>query len=129
MDWNDLRDFLAISRHRTLSAAADALGVQQSTMGRRLKALEARVGAKLLQRTSSGFVLTAAGEAILDNVERIETETQAVERAISGKDVRLEGVVRLAAVEDLTVQILTPILAEFHVLYPGITLELITDMR
>jgi DNA-binding transcriptional LysR family regulator len=129
LDWNDLRDFLAISRHRTLSAAADALGVQQSTMGRRLKALEARVGAKLLQRTSSGFVLTAAGEAILNSVERIETETQAVERAISGKDVRLEGVVRLAAVEDLTVQILTPILAEFHAQYPGITLELITDMR
>lgn len=51
LDWNDLRDFLAISRHRTLSAAADALGVQQSTMGRRLKALEARVGAKLLQKT------------------------------------------------------------------------------
>lgn len=129
MDWNDLRDFLAISRHRTLSAAADALGVQQSTMGRRLKALEARVGAKLLQRTSSGFVLTAAGEAILNSVERIETETQAVERAISGKDVRLEGIVRLAAVEDLTVQILTPILAEFYAQYPGITLELITDMR
>src|SRR5271157_4095403 len=72
LDWNDLRDFLAISRHRTLSAAADALGVQQSTMGRRLKALEARVGAKLLQKTPAGFVLTSAGEAILDNVERIE---------------------------------------------------------
>lgn len=129
MDWDDLRDFLAISRHRTLSAAANALGVQQSTMGRRLKALEARVGAKLLQRTPTGFVLTAAGEAILDNVERIESETQAVERAISGQDVRLEGVVRLSAIEGLTVEVLTPILADFHAHYPGITLDLITNVR
>jgi DNA-binding transcriptional LysR family regulator len=129
LDWNDLRDFLAISRHRTLSAAADALGVQQSTMGRRLKALEARVGAKLLQRTPAGFVLTIAGKAILDNVERIESEAHAIERAISGKDIRLEGMVRLTAIEDLTVEVLTPILADFHVLYPGITLELITDSR
>ncbi len=129
MDWNDLRDFLAISRHRTLSAAANALGVQQSTMGRRLKALEARVGAKLLHRTPSGFVLTSAGEAILDNVERIESEAQAIERAISGKDVRLEGTVRLSAIEDFTVEVLTPILADFHTQYPGITLELVTDSR
>ncbi len=128
MDWNDLRDFLAISRHRTLSAAADALGVQQSTMGRRLKALEARVGAKLLQKTPAGFVLTTAGEAILDNVERIESETQAVERAISGRDIRLEGVVRLTATEGLTVEVLTPILADFHAHYPGITLDLVTNV-
>jgi DNA-binding transcriptional LysR family regulator len=129
LDWNDLRDFLAISRHRTLSAAADALGVQQSTMGRRLKALEARVGTKLLQKTPAGFVLTSAGEAILDNVERIESETQAVERAISGRDRRLDGVVRLSAVEGLTVEVLTPILADFHAHYPGITLDLITNGR
>jgi DNA-binding transcriptional LysR family regulator len=98
-------------------------------MGRRLKALEARVGAKLLQRTPSGFILTSAGEAILDNVERIESETQAVERAISGNDVRLEGLVRLTAIEDLTVEVLTPILADFHAQYPSITLELITESR
>jgi DNA-binding transcriptional LysR family regulator len=127
LDWNDLQDFLAISRHRTLSGAATAVGVQQSTMGRRLRALEARAGAKLLQRTSGGFVLTAAGQAILDNVERIESEVQAVERAISGTDVRLEGTVRLTAIEDLTAEVLTPILAEFHARFPGITLELMTD--
>lgn len=98
-------------------------------MGRRLKALEARVGAKLLHRTPAGFVLTATGEAILDNVERIESEARAVERAISGKDIRLEGTVRLATIEDLTVDVLTPILAQFHADYPGITLELITDSR
>jgi DNA-binding transcriptional LysR family regulator len=129
LDWNDLRDFLAISRHRTLSAAAAALGVEQSTMGRRLKALEQRAGAHLLQKTPSGYVLTEAGAAILENVERIEAEAQAVARAIAGRDGRLEGTVRLTAIEDLAVVVLMPILAAFCARYPGIVLELIADQR
>jgi DNA-binding transcriptional LysR family regulator len=129
LDWGDLQYFLTITRHRTLSGAAAALGVQQSTMGRRLKALEARVGAKLLQRTPQGFVPTAAGDSILAHVERIDREALSVERAIAGKDGLLEGVVRLTAVEELTVEVLTPILAAFHARHPGIMLELLTDPR
>ncbi len=127
MDWGDLQDFLTITRHRTLSAAAEALGVQQSTMGRRLKALEMRVGAKLLQRTAQGFVPTPAGESILAHVERIESETLTIERTIAGKDGLLEGRVRLTAVAELTVNVLTPILAAFHARHPRILLELLTD--
>jgi DNA-binding transcriptional LysR family regulator len=124
-----LRHFRAIARHRTLSGAARALGVQQSTMGRRLDALEERIGARLLQKTPAGFVLTAAGEAILGNVERIENEALTIERAITGQDVRLEGVVRLTTVESLAVEILPPIIAAFHDKYPGIVLDVITDSR
>ena len=91
LDWDDLRTFLAIARHGTLSAAARALGVHQPTMGRRLAALEQRAGARLLQKTPRGYIPTAAGEAILGNVERIEAEALAVERRITGRDVRLEG--------------------------------------
>jgi DNA-binding transcriptional LysR family regulator len=129
LEWDDLRHFLAITRHRTLSGAARALGVQQSTMGRRLDALEERIGARLLQKTPAGFVLTAAGEAILGNVERIENEALTIERAITGQDVRLEGVVRLTTVESLAVEILPPIVAAFHDKYPGIVLDMITDSR
>lgn len=129
LDWDDLRHFLAIARHGTLSAAADALGVRQSTMGRRLQAFEARVGAKLLQKTPRGYVLTAAGEAILGNVERIENEALAVERIITGKDVRLEGTIRITTVETLAVEILSPIFQAFQEKYPGIGLELIADTR
>jgi DNA-binding transcriptional LysR family regulator len=128
-DWDDFHTFLAIARHGSLSAAARALGVQQSTMGRRLAALEQRSGAALLQRTSSGFVLTEAGEAILANAERIEAEVTAAERRISGRDIRLEGTVRLTAVETLAVEVVMPMLAAFHARYPGITVELIADPR
>lgn len=129
LDWDDLRSFLAIARHRTLSGAARALGVQQSTMGRRLDALEERAGVVLLQKTPEGYVLTSAGEAALAHVERIEQEALAIERTIAGRDVRLEGTVRLTTVETMAVDVLAPILTEFLERYPGITLELVTDTR
>ncbi|MBN9563613.1 MAG: LysR family transcriptional regulator [Alphaproteobacteria bacterium] len=129
LDWDDLRSFLAIARHRTLSGAARALSVQQSTMGRRLDALEERAGVILLQKTPGGYLLTGAGEAVLGHVERIEQETLAIERTITGRDVRLEGNVRLTTVETMAVDILTPILTAFLARYPGITLDLVTDTR
>lgn len=129
LEWNDLHFFLAIARHRTLSAAARALGVQQTTMGRRLAALEGRAGTRLLAHTPQGYVLTEAGEATLAHVERIEAEALAVERAVSGTEQRLEGSVRLTAVETLAVELLTPVLARFRERYPGIVLELIVDSR
>lgn len=129
LDWDDLRSFLAIAREGTLSGAARVLKVQQSTMGRRLDALETSAGARLFQKTPAGFVLTAAGEAVLARVERMEAEALAVERAITGRDIRLEGTIRLTTVESLAVEVLTPILASFRTTYPGICLEVATDTR
>ena len=129
LDWDDLRSFLAIARNASLSGAAREMGVRQSTMGRRLEALETRSGVRLFERTPSGFHLTDTGAAILDRVTRIEAETLAIERAITGRDIRLEGVVRLTAVETLAAEILPQVLAGFHEDYPGISVELIADSR
>lgn len=129
LDWDALHTFLAIARHGSLSAAARALGVQQTTIGRRLAALEARAGATLLHKTPRGFVLTSAGEAILGNVERIESETLAIERRITGRDVRLEGTVRVTAVESLTAEVIVPALPELRRRHPGIHIDLIAESR
>jgi len=129
IDWDDLRYFLAIARTRTLSGAARALHVQQSTMGRRLDALQARAGANLLQKTPSGYVLTAAGESVLAHAERMEAEALAAERAVTGQDVRLAGLVRLATIETLAAEVLTPILAAFGERYPDIVLDVMLDQR
>lgn len=129
LDWDDLRSFLAIARHGTLSAAARALGVRQTTMGRRLAGLEQRAGARLLHKTPAGYVATAAGEAILGNVERIEAEALAIARSITGRDARLEGTVRITTIETLATEILLPALPGFHAAHPGITLEIIADQR
>jgi DNA-binding transcriptional LysR family regulator len=129
LPWDDLQSFLAIARLGTLSAAARSLGVMQTTMGRRLAGMEARAGARLLARTPSGYVLTPAGEAILGNVERIEAEALAVERRITGRDIRLEGAVRVTTVEILAVELLTPAFARLAQEHPGIVLEVATDAR
>ena len=129
LEWDGLRSFLAIARYRTLSGAARALGVQQSTMGRRLDGLEEQAGVILLQKTPTGYLLTEAGEAVLGHVERIEQETLAIERAVTGRDVRLEGVVRLTTTESLAVQVVMPILTDFLARYPGIAVELVADTR
>ena len=129
LPWDDLQSFLAIARHGSLSAAARALGVTQTTMGRRLTGLEARAGARLLARTPGGYVLTPAGEAVLGNVERIEAEALAVERRITGRDIRLEGVVRLTTIEILAVEVLTGAFAQLQREHPGIVLEVAADAR
>lgn len=129
LDWDDLRHFLAIARHGTLSGAARALGVRQSTMSRRLAALEARAGAQLLQKTPDGYRPSAAGEAILGPVERIEAEADTVARTITGTDLRLAGSVRITSVETLATLVLMPVLAGFARRYPDIELELLADSR
>jgi len=129
MDWDDLHTFLAIARHGTLSAAARALGVTQPTMGRRLAALEARSGARLLQRHPQGYALTTLGEAVLGNAERIEAEVLSAERTITGRDVALAGIVRVTTVDTLAAHILTPALASLQCAHPGIVVELISDQR
>ena len=129
MQWDDLQTFLAIARQGTLSAAARELGVTQPTMGRRLTAMERRMGARLLQRLPSGFALTALGESVLANAERIEAEALAAERTIVGRDVALEGVVRLTTVETLADRVVAPAMARLQQVHPGIVVELVPDMR
>jgi len=129
LDWDDLHSFLTIARHGTLSAAARALGVTQTTMGRRLEALQGRAGVKLLNRTPGGFVLTTAGERVLANVERMEAEALAVERAVTGEDARLEGEVRITTVEALAAHLLVPALGPLAARYPAITVEIDVDTR
>ncbi|TWB15345.1 LysR family transcriptional regulator [Nitrospirillum amazonense] len=129
MDWDDLRYFLAIARHGTLSGAARQLGVSQPTVGRRLEALETRLGTRLFQRTPTGYVPTEAGTGLVAGAERMETEALAAERAATGLDVGLEGAVRATSPEWVGQWLLGPHLAHFHDAHPGITVELVTDAR
>lgn len=129
MEWDDVQSFLAIARARTLSGAARELGVRQSTMSRRLEALEARAGARLLQRTPQGYELTALGEAVLGNAERMEAEAIAVQRLVQGRDVALSGTVRLTTVEVIANILVPAAVARLQRRYPGITLDVLSETR
>lgn len=129
MDWDDMRTFLAIARARTLSGAARALGVRQSTMSRRFEALERRAGARLLQKTPQGYALTPLGEAVLANAERMEAEAMAVERTVQGRDVALSGVVRVTTVEVLATHLLPHAVAAVQQRHPGISVDVLPETR
>ena len=129
LDWDDLRFFLALARHGSLSAAARDLRVAQSTMGRRLASLEASLGVRLLNRTPDGYVPTQAGEGVRLRAERLEGETLALERDVGGRDTRMAGLVRVTCAETVATHILAPCFASLHIQQPDLMIELIPNPR
>lgn len=129
LDWDDLRFFLALARHGSLSAAAKDLHVAQSTMGRRLASLEASLGVRLLNRTPDGYVPTQAGEGVRVHAERLEQEAMALERAVGGRDTRMAGLIRITSVEAVATHILAPCFAALHLRHPDTMIELIPNAR
>jgi DNA-binding transcriptional LysR family regulator len=123
-NWDDVRYFLTLHRQSTLAAAGTALKLDPTTVGRRLVKLEEGLGARLFDRTPTGYVLTEAGHRLLPRAERIEREALGVERDVAGEDQKLEGVVRLTATEMLTTRFIAPHLRRFRERYPEIQLEL-----
>src|SRR5262245_54272565 len=90
-DWDSLRYFLAVQRTGWLPAAGELLKVNQSTVGRRLAALEDQLGSRLFDNGPDGYRLSAAGEAMLPRAERVEDELYAAARELSGRETRLSG--------------------------------------
>lgn len=126
LDWDDYRFYLAIARNRTLKAASKQLKVDQATVGRRLNALQDRLGSTLLEKRSDGYFLTAAGLRILDHVETIEREMLSIDRAILGKDDRIEGVVKIAMPGALANQWLIGYLRPLLRKHPNLELHFLT---
>lgn len=122
-NWGDLAVFLATTRAGSLASAGVALGVNASTVQRRVGKLEASLGTRLFDRSHRGYALTAAGEELLAHALAVEAEVTAAERRIGGRDARLEGVVRVTTVDDFAVGVLTPIVRDFHARHPGVTVD------
>lgn len=125
--WDDLRFFLAIAHHGSLAGAARALRVNHSTVYRRLNAFESVTGARMFERLPTGYVLTEAGEDMLQNAGRVGELMDELQRRIVGRDYRLIGTIRITTTDTLAEDFLHPHLKEFQALYPGIVLELVTD--
>ena len=124
MDWDDLRYVLAISRTGGLNSAARQLGVNPSSVYRRLQALEAQLEVRLFERLRNGYRLTPGGEALAEAAEKMEQEALAVEGRVKGTDVRLEGHLRLSTSDAVAQHLLPRWLAEFRETYPGLTLDI-----
>lgn len=129
-DWNEPRLVLAVKRTANLARAAEALGIDHSTVFRRLKALEDRLGVRLFERLPGGsYEATPAGERMASAAERMEDEAQALDRDLTGRDHRPSGRLRVTSSETLAYRELTRHLADFRKMYPGILVELVVDNR
>jgi DNA-binding transcriptional LysR family regulator len=128
LDWDDIRYFVELARQGRLSAAARALGVEHSTVSRRIGMLEARLGLRLFDRLPKHWILTAEGEQLLAYAQRVEDEALAFARAGMGAGT-LRGVVKVSAPPALASTLLVPRLAALRARWPAITIELIAEVR
>jgi len=130
MNWNDLRYLLALRRGRTLSAAARQLGVDDTTVSRRLKALEAGAGADLFQRQADATLhLTEIGAVIADYAERMEGEATRIGEALGDARAQVLGTVRLTSVPIVSNRLLAPRLSGLLKRHEHLTVELVADHR
>jgi DNA-binding transcriptional LysR family regulator len=130
LNWNDLRYVLAISRGGTLAAAARLLGVDDTTVARRLMAMQEAIGTRLYQRLTDGTLqLTTAGKRAALHAERIEREIGAFDVALRGADDAVSGAVRITSVPIIVNHILIPAAQSLLERHPKLQLELVADPR
>lgn len=126
MDWDSYRYFLALCRRKSLKMAARDLFVNQTTVGRRIVLLENEIGAKLFEKRSNGFFLTAAGERVLPLAQEIESHFLAMERQLLGKDQRVSGTIRVAMPGALANHFIIPRMFDFTERYPEVEVQFLT---
>jgi DNA-binding transcriptional LysR family regulator len=122
--WDDLELLLALGREGTLSGAATRLGVNTSTIGRRLDAMESGLGVHLFDRTPSGIVPTQLAKGLLPIAESMEQVAADALRMLAGRETEPEGLVRLTAPPGLANWFVAPALVELRAKYPKLTVEL-----
>ena len=126
MDWNDLRYFLAVAEEGSTLAAAKALRVSQTTVARRITALEEALGLKLFEKRQAGYALTPAGEGLVDRARQVEGATESFIEASAALARDTSGVVRITTQEIFANTLLAPILRELHERHPEIVIEIDT---
>ena len=124
MNWDDLRYVVAVARHGSLLQAAKALGVEHTTVGRRIDAAEKALGAKLFARSTSGLHLTPEGEQLLEPLQQVEDAVSALERRASAEGSELIGTVKVTGPESFGIAWLAPRLATFARQHPGLHIDL-----
>jgi DNA-binding transcriptional LysR family regulator len=124
-DWNDLKSFLAVARSGRLTAAAARLGLDHSTLSRRLASLEHALNARLFDRSPSGYAPTEQGVRLLPLAEEIERLALGAGEAVGGSAASVEGTVRIGAPEGFGSYFLAPRIARLKARYPRLTVQLV----
>jgi DNA-binding transcriptional LysR family regulator len=126
IDWQDLRYLMEIVRGGTLTAAARKLGVNQTTVSRRITALETALNAPLFDRSGNGWFITPVGESVMRSVETIADEVANIGRMVQIDRQELSGRLKITAPDVCVQGLLMPGLNQFTRLYPEIDIDLVT---
>lgn len=129
LNWDDFRIFLSVHRAGGLVGAARRLGVDHTTVARRLSALEASLGAQLVDRSPRGARLTEAGRALLEHAERIEGEALAAGAEVGAIRAEVAGAVRLATPEAFGTWLVAPNVRRLREAHPALQIELVPEAR
>ena len=127
LDWNDLRYFLAVAREGSTLAAGRLLRVSQTTVARRISALENSLGLPLFDKRQAGYSVTEAGRELLDRAEKVERAADSFSEAADAHARDLSGTVRITTEEIYAITLLAPLLAELHQRHPEIRIDLDTS--
>jgi DNA-binding transcriptional LysR family regulator len=124
-DWNDLRAFLAVVRTGRLVTAAHQLGMDQSTLSRRISGLEKALQTRLFDRTPTGYALTTSGETLVSQAEEIERLTIDIGSRLANADSALAGPIRIGTPEGFGTYFLAPLLNKLTQAHPELEIELV----
>lgn len=125
-DWNDLRFLLAVARTGSTIAAGRSLGVNQSTVQRRLAELERQLGQRLVERLASGYRLTDLGQAVLAEAEAVEVACLGFAQAVAERGRGQAGVIRLTCPEPIAIRLTKAgLITRFQAVNPGLTVEFV----
>ena len=127
LDWNDLRYFLAVARDGSTLAAGRALRVSQTTVARRVAALEEALGVCLFEKRQAGYALTPEGQNLLSRAEQVEASLNGFAEAAAAHSRDVSGIVKITTEEVYAITLLTPLLTELHQLHPDIVIDLDTS--
>lgn len=130
LDWDGIRYFLEVARTQRVSAAAVRLGVQHSTVSRRIQTLERELDTILFDKSKvTGFTLTEEGIRFFTYAEQIEGTLIKAREEVSGQSLTLSGHLRIGSTEGFGNYVLAPLMVDFQRRYPGITLDIMPVPR
>lgn len=124
LDWSDVPYILSVCEAGSLAGAARMMGVNHSTVFRRVEGVEARLGVRLFDRQSHGYVMTPAGELFFRRASILCDGMNSIEMALAGKDLRLEGRLTVTTTDSL-LHCLTPVISNFQEQHPDVELRLL----
>ena len=123
--WDDFRLVKAIAEARGLAGAAADIGVNHSTIFRRLGQLEEALGTKLFERHRSGYAATPAGEEMAALAVRLDADITSFTRRLVGREIAASGELRVTTNDSLLIHLLTPIFARFRAQHPAVQLDVV----